>query len=169
MGSSSKIKGSNFERELCKFLSDLFQGSFVRSNNSGAMIGGKNKFRKANMSPNQLVNAIGDIVPPDHMRSLVIEAKFYKDFKFHQLLTNSCPQLEIWIKQCLEVIEENNFWIIIFKINQRGIYVAIPELFCKNFIFDSYVNYNGLNGKFNITEMNNFFIKNKNEIIKLSS
>ena len=38
MPSKSKAKGSSYERELAKFLSEKYNGSFVRVPNSGAYI-----------------------------------------------------------------------------------------------------------------------------------
>ena len=40
MPSKSKIKGSSFEREIAKELSDLYNESFVRTPSSGAYVGG---------------------------------------------------------------------------------------------------------------------------------
>ena len=45
MPSKSKAKGSSYERDLAKFLSEKYNGSFVRVPNSGAYIGGSNFHR----------------------------------------------------------------------------------------------------------------------------
>ena len=45
MTSPQKAKGSGFEREVAKFLSDLYGESFIRAPGSGAYIGGKNQHR----------------------------------------------------------------------------------------------------------------------------
>lgn len=49
-GSKSKNKGNSYERDLGKFLAEVYGGSFIRSANSGAFVGGKNAFRRSTMS-----------------------------------------------------------------------------------------------------------------------
>lgn len=170
-GSKSKNKGSNYERELGKFLGELFEGSFIRSNNSGAFIGGKNSFRKKALSDTQVMSLKGDIVPPDHMPKLVVEAKFYADFRFHQLLQpGAMPQLDEWISQCREVVDAHDLWIICFKINLRGSYVAISKRFCDGMIMTNYSTYVDPKGEtFYVTELKNFFTVNRQEILRLSA
>jgi len=65
MPSKSKIKGSAFEREMAKFLSEKYDESFVRVPNSGAYIGGKNQKRTDVLSEGQIRAFKGDIIPPD--------------------------------------------------------------------------------------------------------
>ncbi len=50
MPSKSKNKGSSFERDIARQLSELFGESFIRVTNSGAYIGGKNTTRKDTLS-----------------------------------------------------------------------------------------------------------------------
>ena len=64
MTAKSKIKGNAGERELCKLLSEIFLGSFVRVPNSGANVGGKNVHRRASLSTTQDRAFRGDIIPP---------------------------------------------------------------------------------------------------------
>ena len=45
MPSPSKNKGSGFEREFAKFLSETYEESFIRAPGSGAYVGGKNQNR----------------------------------------------------------------------------------------------------------------------------
>ncbi len=45
MPSPQKAKGSGYEREVAKFLSDLYGESFIRAPGSGAYVGGKNQAR----------------------------------------------------------------------------------------------------------------------------
>lgn len=127
MASKSKNKGNSWEREICKFLSDTFGGNFMRVPNSGAFTGGLNAHRRASMSDTQVRNAKGDIIPPDHLPKLVIEAKNYKDFAFHQLLSPECKQLDTWIKQTLDTVDVGDVWFTIFKITRRGSYVAFDK------------------------------------------
>lgn len=169
-GSKSKNKGAGYERELCKFMGEIFGGSFIRSNNSGAYIGGKNAFRKATLSETQVMSLKGDIVPPDFMPNLVLEAKFYADFRFHQLLQpGPVVQLDDWIKQCLDVICADDLWIVCFKINLRGSFVAIPEKFEKDFVFSNHCVYTGAYGRFLVTDLKEFFTTNKEAVLRLSA
>jgi hypothetical protein len=127
MPSKGKIKGSGFERDTAKYLSELYGESFIRNlSGSGAAIGGKNSFRKATLSESQVRNTKGDIVPPDSWPYFNAEVKFYNDLLFHQLLSD-CPQLDGWIKQLSAVADENDTNIIFFKINHKGKYVVVER------------------------------------------
>ena len=95
MPSKSKNKGSGYEREMAKFLSELYDGSFVRVPGSGAYIGGKNQVRTVVLSEGQVRSFKGDIVPPDDWKYFNSECKFYADFPFHQLFSDGhIPILE---------------------------------------------------------------------------
>ena len=169
-GSASKNKGNAAERDLAKFLGEVFEGSFVRSAGSGAFVGGKNAHRKKTLSKNQVTAVLGDIVPPDHMPRLVIESKSYKDFRYHQLFRpEPCTQLETWIGQCLDVVEDGDFWVIAWKINLIGWSIAIPECFEDCFVFENYVKYTGPQGGFVITDLKTFFINNRHQVEALSA
>lgn len=169
MGKQSKTKGASAERELAKYLSSVFGGSFIRSNNSGAMIGGANAFRKASLSEGQIINLKGDIVPPDHMPRFVIESKFYADFRFHQLLQpGPVPTLDTWIDQVKQTVDEGDFWVVIFKINLRGWFICVPEAFCEKLVFDNHCLYRGQYGAFRVTEMKGFIEANRDTILELT-
>ena len=45
MTSKSKTKGKSWERDVCNFLTELYNDSFIRVPNSGAYVGGKNEYR----------------------------------------------------------------------------------------------------------------------------
>lgn len=125
MPSKSKIKGSGFEREVAKYLSETYGGSFIRNNSgSGAYIGGANAERKATLSEAQIRHSKGDIVPPEDWRYFNAEAKFYADLSFHQLL-ESCPQLDIWLNQLMTVADPHDVNILFMKFNRKGKYVAV--------------------------------------------
>ena len=49
MPSPSKNKGSGFERDVAKYLSDTYGESFIRAPGSGAYTGGSNNFRKKSL------------------------------------------------------------------------------------------------------------------------
>jgi Holliday junction resolvase len=46
MPSPQKAKGSGYERDVAKFLTELYGESFIRAPGSGAYVGGKNQVRK---------------------------------------------------------------------------------------------------------------------------
>lgn len=123
-GSKSKIKGSSFEREISKYLSDLYNASFVRASHSGAYVGGSNNHRKSFLSDNQIKSFKGDIIPPDDWKNFNAELKFYADFQFHQLFDES-KQLETWIDQLMTASDVDDFNILIMKFNRKGRYVAV--------------------------------------------
>ena len=54
MSSKSKTKGKSWERDVCLFLSELYNQSFIRVPGSGAFIGGTNQFRKETLSDEQI-------------------------------------------------------------------------------------------------------------------
>lgn len=169
-GNSSKNKGSGAERELAKFLSELFDGSFIRSPGSGAYIGGLNNFRKAHLSAGQIGTVKGDLVCPDFMPKMVIESKFYKEFRFHQLFQpGPCAQLETWIAQCGDVVDPGDFWLIAIKINLLGWSIVIPEEFIDAFLFENFVDYTGPQGRFYVTELKSFFENNRDAVLALSA
>lgn len=168
-GSRSKNKGSGGERELCKILTGIFNGPFIRSANSGAFVGGKNAARKAALSENQVRGQKADIIPPDFMPRLVVEGKFYKEFRFHQLMQpGPCPQLDAWIGQTLDAVDPGDLWLVCFKINLRGWFVAVPEAFFTNFAFGNHCLYTGDHGTFKITEMKDFLAANRAAVLRLS-
>ena len=127
MPSKSKNKGSSFERDIAKMLSETFGESFIRVTNSGAYIGGKNTARKDTLSEAQIRHSKGDIVPGPSFGRMNAEAKNYADFPFHQLFTGSCRQLDGWIEQMLEVADEGDFNILFMKFNRKGTYVVVPH------------------------------------------
>lgn len=125
MPSRSKIKGSGFEREVAKYLTETYQESFIRNNSgSGAYIGGKNTFRKASLTEGQIRHTKGDIVPPESWRKFNAEAKFYSDLSFHQLW-DTCPQIESWLDQLMAVADPGDVNILFAKFNRKGRYVAV--------------------------------------------
>lgn len=156
-----KIKGSNWERDIAKFLSQVFGGNFMRSMNSGAYIGGTNRFRKDYMSTSQKLAAKGDIIPPDHLSRMVIEAKSYKDFPFNQLMSDGqCKRIDEWINQTLDCVEDSDVWFLIFKINNMGSYVCFRKSLYDNFVLGNHTIYSD----YIITDMKTFFVDNKKTI-----
>jgi hypothetical protein len=148
-GARPGLKGGGAERELAKILSTILGGSFQRSNNSGAFIGGKNVVRKQTLSKGQIINARGDIVPPDHMPHFVIESKAYK--------------------QTVEIVDPDDAWFVAFKINRRGWFIAVPQQVGEDYTFDNYSLYASPHGKVRVTDMCSFITGNKARILEKTS
>lgn len=126
-GSKSKAKGARGERELCDKLAATFGGSFIRSNNSGAFVGGKNVHRKATLSESQLLGLKSDIVPPDHMPRLVVECKLYKEIPYHGFFSGApIALIDGWIDQIKVTIDDGDFWALVFRADRRPWSILIP-------------------------------------------
>lgn len=125
MPSPQKAKGSGYEREIAKFLSDLYGESFIRAPGSGAYVGGKNQARTEFLHEGQIRSFKGDIVPGQSFTKMNIECKFYADFPWHLLLTGECKQLDSWLEQLLDVEDEGDLNMLFMKFNRKGRYVAV--------------------------------------------
>lgn len=66
----------------------------------------------------------GDIVPGQSFRYFNAEAKFYSDFSFHQLFTES-RQIDEWINQLMTASDPDDMNVLFMKFNRRGRYVAV--------------------------------------------
>lgn len=160
MPSASKNKGSGFEREVAKYLSDLYGASFTRAPGSGAYTGGSNSFRRSVLSENQVRSFKGDIMPPENFTKFNAEAKFYADFAFHQLFSE-CSQLEDWLTQLMTAADDNDFNILFMKFNRRGRFVAVQASipWCSDC---NYVRYTSKkHGSWMIYSLEKFFELNK--------
>lgn len=165
MPSKSRIKGSNFERDYARFLSDLYQDSFHRVPGSGAYVGGRNVVRKDTLNENQAKTFKGDINAPDDWVRFNSELKSYADFPFHQLISGNVKLLDGWIEQCMQVAADNDFSFVAFKINRKGTFVAVKNSH-EGLTFDNYFCYNSIKfGEWIITDSDAFWKTNK-DIIK---
>ena len=167
MPSPQKAKGSGFEREIAKFLSETYGESFIRAPGSGAYVGGKNQVRKEMLHEGQIRSFKGDIVPGHSFSKMNAECKFYKDFPFHLLLTGKCAQLDAWLDQLLDVEDEGDLNILFMKFNRIGRYVAVQAYLTwvtDNFFFYGSEKY----GDWYIMEFDSFF-KNNTELVKAYS
>ena len=161
MPSKQKAKGNAFERQIADHLSAIYELNFERVPNSGAFTGGKNITRYNTLSESQKLIYDGDILVPEELRNIKIECKSYKDFGFHQLLTEN-KLLDSWIDQAKV---DFKIWFLIFKINRRGTFVVFDRTVWKTVKYSGcYVNYKGNY----IIPMEGFFETNKVRIRKLS-
>jgi hypothetical protein len=124
MPSPSKNKGSGFEREVAKYLSDTYGESFIRAPGSGAYTGGSNSHRRTVLHENQVRSFKGDIIPGESFPLLNCECKFYGDFGFHQLFTGSAV-LASWLQQLMDAADDGDLNILFMKFNRKGRYVAV--------------------------------------------
>lgn len=160
MPSPSKNKGSSYEREVAKFLTDLYGESFIRAPGSGAYVGGKNQSRKEFLHEGQVRSFKGDIVPGETFKLFNGECKSYADFPFHLLLTSECKVIDAWIKQLMDVAEENDCNILFMKFNRKGKYVAVETKF--TWVADNFIHYRSNSvGEWIIMEFDHFFKLNK--------
>lgn len=127
MASMQKNKGSTFERDISKALSQRYGENFVRTAGSGAYVGGKNTVRKDVLTENQIRAVKGDIQPPCSFFKMNMECKSYKDFTFHLLFSGKCGQLDEWILQTLDAADEGDVNIMIMKFNRIGQYVCVYD------------------------------------------
>lgn len=157
MPSKSKIKGSGWERDVSKFLTETYSQSFVRVVNSGAFVGGKNAARKAFLDANQIKSHRGDINPPDDWLHFNAEAKNYDDLALHQIFSGSCPKLDEWLKQLVAVSEQGDVDILFIKLTRKCRLVVVREGFWQ---LNSHANYKNSLGNWVITDFDDFFKQN---------
>ena len=160
MPSPSKNKGSNFEREIAKFLTEQYHTQFIRCPGSGAYTGGSNSSRKQFLHDGQIRSFKGDIVPGEHFDKLNIECKSYKEFPWHQLLSNECKLLDTWIDQIYQAADDNDFNVLFMKFNRIGKFIAVESK--HDFKFNSYFLYQS-------KKYNNWVIADLNEFFELNS
>lgn len=161
MPSKSKIKGKGFEREVCVFLSKLYEDSFTRVPDSGAFTGGKNSYRRSSLTEGQVRAHKGDVIPPDDWKFFNVECKNYAEFPFHQLFTSGeIPLLESWLEQTLSASDKGDCNLLCMKFNRKGRYLAfqLPE----DFDTQRYLDYKDKNNNvWRITGFDDFFALNK--------
>ena len=144
MASKQKTKGSNFEREVARLLTDLFKvGTFTKTQGSGSYFGGKNQARlNSTENANSTIKLLrGDIIPPDYI-NLVVECKCHNDFgsSFKGIISGTNSKLTSWLK---EVHYDSNYNeipnMLIFKITDNSglIYFALPTKHFRHSIFEN--------------------------------
>lgn len=164
MPSPQKNKGSGYEREVAKFLSETYGESFIRAPGSGAYVGGKNQARTQFLHEGQIRSFKGDIVPGQSFTKMNIECKFYADFPWHLTLTGECKQLDSWLEQLLDVEDEGDLNILFMKFNRKGQYVAVQGK--HTWVADNCILYSSKKwGDWAIMEHSSFF-KNNTELVK---
>jgi len=160
MPSPQKAKGSGFEREVAKYLSDAYGESFIRAPGSGAYIGGTNQSRTMTLHEGQIRSFKGDVVPGQSFGKMNIECKFYQDFPFNLVLAGNCKVLDGWIDQLMEVSETGDVNLLIMKFNRKGRFIAVQSSL--TWITDQFLYYTSANQKdWLIMDFDHFFNFNK--------
>ena len=169
-GSASKRKGSSWERYIANHLTELYGEKFIRVQNSGAFVGGKNVSRKQVLDEGQIRSLKGDIVPPSSWVHFNSEAKSYADFPFQQLFQGHVKILETWIEQCMEVADQDDVNLLIMKFNRKGKFVAIQlQDDYKLLTLNQHLVYNSINhGKWALIDYDLFW-NNNSTVIKMLS
>ena len=168
MPSPQKAKGSNWERDCARFLTELYNESFIRAPGSGAYVGGINQKRKQFLHEGQIRSFKGDIVPGQSFPRMNIECKSYADFPFHQLFQGTVKLLEGWIEQCMDVADEGDFNILFMKFNRKGKYVAFQTTTDHTeYTLSRHFYYGSLkHGNWIIMDLEHFFSLNSNIVKK---
>ena len=165
MPSPSKNKGSAWEREVARDLTELYKESFIRAPGSGAYVGGTNSGRKQYLHEGQIRSFKGDIVPGESFPLFNAECKSYKEFPFHRLLLGEpIPLFEDWIGQTLDAADEEDFNIIIMKFNYVGKFIATEHR--HNLGTTNFVEYHSKNTNttWRITGYNHFWQENSEKV-----
>jgi hypothetical protein len=166
MSTAQKAKGNTGERKIADFLGKLYEAKFIRVPNSGAFLGGKNIHRAATMDAGQIATFKADLIPPTNMQRLVIESKFYADFPFHALLKNEdIAILDKWINQAVMVCDQEDFWVVVFRINRRGAFAAFDARHLDTLTVANHCRYKG----YVVTEFEKLFSDNRDAIARLSA
>jgi len=159
MSSPQKNKGSGFEREIAKYLSDIYSESFIRAPGSGAYVGGKNQSRTEVLHEGQIRSFKGDIVPGQSFGKMNVECKFYADFPFHLLLTGECKVIDGWLAQLMDVADPNDVNILFMKFNRKGRYICVQSKL--TWVADNFTYYTSQkHGDWMIFEFDSFFLHN---------
>ena len=159
MSSPQKNKGSGFEREIAKYLSEKYNESFIRAPGSGAYVGGKNQSRTEFLHEGQIRSFKGDIVPGQSFTKMNVECKFYADFPFHLLLTGDCKVIDAWLAQLMDVAAPDDVNILFMKFNRKGRYIAVQSKY--TWVSDNFLYYTSKkHGDWMIFEFDSFFAHN---------
>ena len=167
MPSPQKQKGSSWEREVARYLSETYNESFIRAPGSGAYVGGKNKARTQILHEGQIRSFKGDIVPGQSFPKFNAECKSYADFPFHLVLAGNCKVLDGWLQQMMDVAEPDDFNILFMKFNRKGRFVCVQSK--HTWVTDQFMYYTSAKlGDWLIIDFDHFFKLNW-ELVKTYS
>lgn len=162
MPNKQKNKGKSYERAICKHLSTVFGLNFERIPNSGSFTGGKNFYRAAKLSPEQLLLTDGDIIVPSELSFVSIECKNHKNLSFPSFFTGSA-KLDEWIEQAKS--SKRLLWLLIYHVNSVGDFIVFDLDWYNTFKMP--VNYMVYKKECIIISSKNFFEDNKDILLNL--
>lgn len=127
-----KFKGANFEGQIAKKLSEALSPlKFIRTQGSGARVGGKNFETLGQMfGEDALKLFVGDVVPVNEKEAGVtfkhsIECKFYKTPDNFPALVSGKANIFTWMKEAIDdAVKVNRNPLLIFKWNTTPVFVA---------------------------------------------
>lgn len=130
-----KAKGNGFEGLVAKKLSIAFEPlKFIRTQSSGARVGGKNFETLGQMFGEEALKLfVGDVVPVNEKESGVkfkhaIETKFYKTPDSFPALVSLNANVFKWVQEAIDdAVKVNRNPLLIFKWNNTPIFVAMPK------------------------------------------
>jgi hypothetical protein len=132
---ASKAKGNTNERAICKILAtELPPFKFIRSQGSGAIVGGKNFELNAHLySQEALHYFVSDIICSNEKDvgkkfRWVIEAKAYKDAEKLEVFLNKKSKVYLWLEEVrIDAEKISKEGMVIFKFNNTPFYVAVNK------------------------------------------
>lgn len=158
--SRQKQKGNAFERVTAEHLTKVFDLKFFRTPGSGAYVGGSNFHRAYDMTNSQQLLLEGDIVVPEELACLKFECKTLKKFSFSSLYHKNAT-LDSWLEQAHS---DDKLWFLVFKINNRGSFVAYDSEKYQPLVVppeSNYMQYKNIT----ITRLDGFFEINKQSLL----
>lgn len=132
---NSKSKGSGFENVVAKkFSAALSPLKFIRTQGSGARVGGKNFDTLGQMFGEEALKLfVGDVVPVNEKEAGIefrfsVEAKFYKTPDSFPSLVSGTSNFFKWFEEAVtDAVKIDKAPCLIFKWNHTSIFVAIYE------------------------------------------
>jgi hypothetical protein len=130
---NSKSKGSGFENAVAKkFSAALAPLKFIRTQGSGARVGGKNFDTLGQMFGEEALKLfVGDVVPVNEKEAGVtwlhsLECKFYKTQDPFTSLVSGTANIYKWMEESVtDAVKINKTPLIVFKWNNTPIFVGI--------------------------------------------
>ncbi len=162
MPTKQQSKGRNYERAICKHLTDVFKLNFQRSWGSGSFTGGKNFHRVDKLTLEQNLLAEGDIIVPKELSHIVFELKNHKNLSFPSFFTGSA-KLDEWIEQAKS--SKRLLWVLIYHVNSIGDFVVFDLDWYDTFKMP--INYMVYKKECIIISSKNFFEDNKDILLNL--
>ena len=128
MGINGKKKGNSYERDIANEFSELFQDTFRRVPQSGAIVGGLNRSKNLTLRQDAQEILAGDIISPAWF-PFSIECKNYGEKtgpNMYCILERDDIKREEWIAQGRGDSEfSKKEFLLIIKITRRSEYVMV--------------------------------------------